>query len=123
MNSRTLKTISAAFALAIAVTFPIDVLADTTVAPQAIVNVNIYAGSVGQGANIQFSPAQPNVEGCSYAPGNLLWIDFSSPTQPDGKVLYSTVLAAVMAGKTPIFSVRGCRNGQVPVVYSVQINP
>jgi hypothetical protein len=124
MNSETLKTISAAFASAIAVTLPINASADTVVAPQAIVWVNVYAGTAAQGANIQFSPAQPKVEGCPYAPGNILWIDFSSPTQPDGKVLYATVLAAVMAGKTPIFGVRGCGdNGQLPLVYSVQVNP
>ena len=121
------KAISAgfgAFVLAIALTFPVDVFADTTIVPQAINYINVYAGTAAQGANIQFSPARPNVEGCPYAPGNLVWIDFSSPIQPDGKVLYATVLAAVMAGKTVIFSVRGCGpNGQVPMVYSVQVNP
>lgn len=126
-HSKKTKVISArsvAFASAIALALPANVFADTSIAPQAIAYVNIYAGTVAQGAVIQFSPAQPNVEGCPSAPGNLVWIDFSSPTQPDGKVLYATVLAAVMAGKTPIFSVRGCgNNGQIPLVYSVQVKP
>ena len=64
-----------------------------------VTQVSIYAGSSAQGAVLYITPAVPNLEGCTNTAGNLLWIDFSSATQPDGKALYATVLAALAQGQ------------------------
>ena len=88
-----------------------------------VTGVGVYSGTSGaQGAYVNFSPAQPGIEGCPYAAGNLLWIDFSSTTNPDGKTLYATVLAAYLAGRTLVFGVSGCADsGQAPLVYRVDV--
>ena len=118
------KSIGLATLLAVALSLPTAAFSDTEITPQSVVAVNVYAGTVGQGASVKFAPAQPNVEGCPYAAGNLMWIDFSSSVQPDGRVLYGTVLAGVVSGKKLVFSVRGCGNGgQLPFVYAVEIQP
>lgn len=117
------KSIKLATLLAVALS-PTAAFSDTEITPQSVVAVNVYAGTVGQGAWVKFAPAQPNVEGCPYAAGNLMWLDFSSSVQPDGKVLYATVLAGVVSGKKLVFSVRGCGNGgQIPLIYAVEIQP
>jgi len=104
---------------------PTSAFANSTVYPTKITSVNIYSGATAAtGAQIFVSPAVPGIEGCTYQPGNLLWIDFSSTAQPDGRALWATVLAGIMAGKTMQFSVSGCwNNGQVPIVYAVTILP
>ena len=82
-----------------------------------ITSYGVYAS----GAYINFSPAQPGLEGCIYATGNELWIDFA---QPEGKSLYATFLAAVLAGKPVGFGVSGCGDaGQLPLVYRVDVGP
>jgi hypothetical protein len=74
-------------------------------------------GTYATGAYITFAPAQPGLEGCTYAAGNQLWIDM---TTPDGKTLYATFLAAMLAGKAVGFGVSGCINTS-PVVYRVDV--
>ena len=71
------------------------------------------------GAVIVFAPAQPGIEGCSYQPGNELWIDFALP---EGKTLYATFIAAYTAGQKVGFGVSGCGDaGQLPSVYRVDV--
>ena len=96
--------------------------AATQVSGVTIVTVGIYVPSGGsQGAYVTFSPANPGLEGCTYSVGNELWID---TTQSDGKALYASVLAASLAGRTVTFGVGGCaNNGQVPLVYRVDVWP
>lgn len=84
-----------------------------------------YAGNSGShGVYIVISPALPGLEGCSVQAGNLIWIDFSSVTEPDGRSLYATVLAAYLSGHTVGFGVAGCDvSGQFPLVYRVDVGP
>jgi hypothetical protein len=86
-------------------------------------SISIYAGTATTGAEVIISPALPNgTEGCSGTPANTLFIDFSSTVQPDGRALYATVLAALLAGKQMNFGVLGCAlNGAVPLVYRVDV--
>ena len=96
-------------------------LAQTQVSA-TVTQVSIYTGSTAQGAVLYITPAVPNLEGCTNGPGNLLWIDFSSATQPDGRALYATVMAALAQGQRMAFGVSGCGDaGQVPVVYRIDV--
>ena len=71
------------------------------------------------GASIFVTPLNPGAEGCTYAPGGNIWIDFA---QPEGKTLYATFLAAMLAGKSLGFATSGCgASGQVPLVYRVDV--
>jgi hypothetical protein len=96
----------------------------TTQVGGTVVSVSVYSGAIGTtGAEVVISPALPNgTEGCTYTPANTIYIDFSSTIQPDGKSLYATVLAALLAGKQLTFGVSGCViNGQLPLVYRVDV--
>jgi hypothetical protein len=99
--------------------------ADTQITGVQILNVGVYAGSSGlQGAYVRFAPAIPAAEGCTYPPGDQIWIDFTSTTVPDGKTMYETVLKAYLANDLYLlsFGVRGCANQvQLPVVYRVDV--
>jgi hypothetical protein len=99
--------------------------ANTQITSVTITGLSIYAGSTGsQGAEVSFTPAMPGVEGCTYPAGNVFWIDFASASQPDGKSLYATVLAAYLAGHSLTFGVLGCaESGQLPLVYRVDVGP
>lgn len=81
----------------------------------------VYLGSYLNGAYAGFSPAMPGVEGCSYAPGNQVWIDWQS--DPNGKTLYATLLAAYHAGHKVGFAVNGCTSSGLPIVYRVDVSP
>ena len=74
-------------------------------------------GSYATGAYITFTPAIPGLESCSYANGNEVWIDF---TTADGKTMYATFMAAVLAGRAIGFGVSGCSGG-IPLVYRVDV--
>ena len=89
----------------------------------AISSINVYQGTMAQVANITFSTPLGHPEGCmNYAPDNVIRLDFSSPTEPSGKTLYATVLAAFLAGRSVQFGVRGCDpTGSLAIVYSVEI--
>jgi hypothetical protein len=99
--------------------------ADTQLIGITITGVGLYSGATGaQAAYVKFVPAMPGIEGCTYAPGDQIWIDFSSAAQPDGKTLYETVLKVFMSGGGhPLtFGLRGCADGgQVPLVYRVDL--
>jgi hypothetical protein len=101
--------------------------ADTQITGIQVVTVGLYSGAAGaQGAFVRFQPALPGAEGCPYAAGDQIWIDFSSAVMPDGKALYDTVLQAYLSGNslyTISFGVRGCgNNGQLPLVYRVDVS-
>jgi hypothetical protein len=73
------------------------------------------------GALMQFTPTTPSdTEGCTYSGKGYAWIDFSSSSQPDGKSLYATLVAAQLAGKLVGFGVNGCSGGY-PVVYGINV--
>jgi len=57
-----------------------------------------------------------------FSPGNALYIDFSYTTQPDGKALYASLLAAELAGKAVTFGVSGCgTSNQFPTIYRIDV--
>lgn len=96
--------------------------ADTNV-QGTITDITVYSVASGEnGAYIVLTPAFPaDTEGCTDSASNEIWIDFSDA---NGKTLYATVLAAQLAGQTLKFGVRGCGdNGQLPLVYSVNVVP
>lgn len=96
--------------------------ADTNV-QGTVTDVTVYSAASGvNGAYVIVTPAfAPNVEGCTGTADNEIWIDFSDA---NGKTLYATVLAAQLGGQTVNFGVRGCGdNGQLPLVYSVNVVP
>jgi len=65
-----------------------------------VIETTIYMGSTRTGALVKFSPASPGLEGCSYAGGNYVFIDYAAQVTPSGRDLYATVLAAYLAGRT-----------------------
>jgi len=99
--------------------------ATTQIPASTVTTIGTYTGVSGAlGAYVTFSPAIPGLEGCSNTTGNEVWIDFSSTTQPDGKTLYATILAAFLAGHTVGFGVNTCvQAGQMPLVYRVDVYP
>jgi hypothetical protein len=70
---------------------------------------------------VVFSPAVPNLEGCSYTAGDLVAIDWS--TNANSKSIYATALAAHIAGQKVGFGVSGCHSNGTPLVYRVDVNP
>lgn len=121
---RTTRTPLASLLLGLALALTAtNASASTQIINVTVTTVTIYKGDSGsQAAEIYFSPAVPGAEGCSYAPGNIVWIDFQSAMQPDGKSLYATVLAAFLAGRTVNFGVAGCADsGLLPNVYRVDV--
>src|SRR6185312_7764930 len=87
---RTRVLMSAAVGVLICALTPPVASGSSAVTSITVTQVSIYAGWAGTqvGGIVVFQPAQPGLEGCTYAPGNELWIDFSSTSQPDGKALY-----------------------------------
>jgi hypothetical protein len=90
--------------------------------------VNVYQASqtTTPGALIQFSPGSASGadnEGCAQSGKGYAWIDWSSTAQPDGKALYTSVLAAFMAGKQIGIGINGCNSSGYPVVYGINLNP
>ena len=101
-------------------------VASSQVPASTITSMGSYTGASGggMGAWVVFTPAIPNLEGCSNTAGNQVWIDFSSTVQPDGKTIYATVLAAFLSGHAVGFGVSGCVDGgQLPLVYRVDLYP
>jgi len=88
-----------------------------------VVQLSIYSNPAqSDGVIVYFTPGIPNLEGCSNTAGNALFIDFTVTTQPDGKTLYSSLLAAQLAGKTVTFGVSGCgAGGQFPTIYRMDL--
>ena len=76
------------------------------------------------GALIRVTPYTPaDTEGCSSSGTGYVWIDWSSSVQPDGKAVYSALLAAELAGKTVNVGVNGCSSSGYPVVYGIVVYP
>jgi hypothetical protein len=112
--------------VAMGMAFGPNLATGSTQVSATVVLVSIYSGAIGvSGAEVTISPALPNgTEGCTYTPANTIYIDFSSTVQPDGKSLYATVLAALLAGKKMTFGISGCSvNGALPLVYRVDVAP
>src|SRR5262249_25295863 len=85
--------------------------------------ITIYRGSVRTGALVQFSSGTPNLEGCSYNPsaGNVAFVDWSTSENPDGKAIYTTLLAAQLAGRQISIGTNGCTSEGFPLVYAVNV--
>jgi hypothetical protein len=92
-----------------------------TVGPVTITNITLYTGASGtQAALVTFTPATANLAGCSFAAGNVAWIDFSSSVAPTGNSLYATVLSAYVSGQTIGFGFSGCVDaGVYPLVNQI----
>ena len=88
-----------------------------------VTQLSIYSNRTqSDGVIVYFTPGISNLEGCSNVAGNALYIDFTITTQPDGKTLYSSLLAAQLAGKTVSFGVSGCgAGGQFPTIYRMDV--
>jgi len=106
-----------------------SVHATTQLGSVTVIGASIYMGNVGGGATgayIDITPAlAAGTEGCTGYGGawNVIWIDFSAATAPDGKALYATLLSAYLAGKRLTFGLSGCgMNGQIPQIYRVDIS-
>ncbi len=78
-------------------------------------------GAYTTGGYLWVTPASPGAEGCSYAPGDQVWIDWQS--DPNGKSLYSTALAAYLAGNKVGYALSGCTSGGLPIVYRIDVRP
>jgi hypothetical protein len=90
--------------------------------------ITIYQASqtAWPGALIQFSPGSASGadnEGCAQSGKGYAWIDWSSTAQPDGKALYTSVLAAFMAGKQIGIGLGGCNSSGYPLVYGINLYP
>jgi hypothetical protein len=104
--------------------FTVTARATTQVSGVTVTQHSIYAGTSAQGAIVYITPGVPNLESCSNTSGNMLWIDFSYATQPDGKSLYATLIAALAQNQTVTFGVSGCGDsGQLPIVYRIDVYP
>jgi hypothetical protein len=90
-----------------------------------VVRLHVFQASSGAnpGSLIIFSPAISDTEGCTKSGQGYAWIDWTSTLQPDGKALYTTVLAAAMAGMKLDIVVGGCSQGYYPLVYQVVAYP
>jgi hypothetical protein len=98
-------------------------VASSQVGGVTINQLSIYSRPTGNdGVVVYFSPGIPNLEGCTNTAGNALYIDFSYTTQPDGKALYASLLAAELAGKAVTFGVSGCgASNQFPIIYRIDV--
>ena len=83
-----------------------------------VIEVTTYQAPAAVGVLVKFSPASHNLEGCTYAGGDYAWIDTS---QADGKAVYSSLLAAYLAGKTMSIGVHGCTPEGRPRIYGVAL--
>jgi hypothetical protein len=81
--------------------------------------LSLYRGTVRTGALIQPSVAFTNADNCSNAAN--LFIDFSTTEAPDGKALYATALAALLAGKSVSIGTLGCSSEGYPLVYGINV--
>jgi hypothetical protein len=68
----------------------------------------LQMGAYADMGDIVFTPAVPNLEGCTYTNGEQLAIVWSA--SPDSKAMYSTALA-YLAGHKVRFGVSGCHSG------------
>ncbi len=100
---------------------PTAALANTNTV--TITMTTVYMGSTRTGALIQISPAYPGMNGCTYATGDQIFIDFAAQVTPGGRDLYATVLAAYLAGRQVSFGTQGCTSEGFPIAYGVNVLP
>jgi hypothetical protein len=84
-----------------------------------ILQLTLYQAPADVGALVKFSPATPNLEGCTYKTGDTAWID---TTTADGKGVYASLLAAQLAGHSVDVGVHGCVAGGYPRVYGITVH-
>jgi hypothetical protein len=92
--------------------------------PVSIASITVYQGggaSPPYGALVQLTSSPSDSEGCTHSSSGYAWVDFSSTTQPDGKVVYSALLAAQIAGLTVNIGITGCSSQGYPLVYAVGV--
>jgi hypothetical protein len=112
------RSASRAMAAAVVAGYAIVASASTQIpVDRTILQMGAYA-DLGY---IVFAPAVPNLEGCSYTNGDQLAIVWAA--SPDSKTMYSTALAAHLAGQRVGFGVSGCHSGGLPIAYRVDVKP
>ncbi|MCW8877828.1 MAG: hypothetical protein OQK04_03345 [Kangiellaceae bacterium] len=111
------------FAIIIAITLfyaPLSWAESFQLSGKKITEIHVYSTS----ASIKFTPADSANYGCSgNSQGSSVIISWAG--NEDMKAMYSTILAAYMAGKTVGFGVQGCLNGyfnETPLIYRVDLN-
>lgn len=111
-----MKPVARAIAAGAIASYAIAGAASTQVPPdRTITKMGLYS-SLGY---IEFTPAIPGLEGCSYTAGDQVGIDWS--TDANAKTIYATALAAYLAGQKVGFGVSGCNAGGLPLVYRVDV--
>lgn len=96
--------------------YAIAAAASTQVPPDRTI---LQIGSYADLGYIVFSPAVPNLEGCSYTTGDQVAIDWS--TNANNKSIYATALAAYLAGQKVGFGVSGCYSSGLPLLYRIDV--
>jgi len=99
------------------------VSASSQVSGVTVTQISVYSNPTSSdGVIVYFTPGIPNLEGCTNAAGNALYIDFTRTTQPDAKTLYASLLSAELAGKIVTFGVSGCgASNQFPTIYRLDV--
>ena len=92
--------------------------------PVTIAQVTLYQGrgtSPPYGALVQLTTSPSDSEPCTHSSRGYAWLDFTSTTQPDGRVLYAALLAAEIAGKSVNIGVSGYSSLGYPLIYAVGV--
>ena len=112
------RTLARACVAALVGAYAVVATASTQIAPdRTILQISSYADL----GFIVFSPAVPNLEGCSYSNGDQVAIDWS--TNANNKSIYATALAAHVAGQKVGFGVSGCHSSGLPLLYRIDVKP
>lgn len=115
---KRMANVTRAVTAAIVAGYAIVAAATTQIGPdRTITRIGAYGG-VGY---INFTPAVPNLEGCSYSAGDQVMIDWT--VDPNAKAMYATALAAHAAGQKVGFGVSGCHSSGAPLAYRVDMQP
>lgn len=112
----TIRTVARAMTATIVAGYAIVAAATTQIGvDRTITRIGAY-GDVGY---INFTPAVPNLEGCTQTSGDQVMIDWTA--DPNAKVMYATALAAHTAGQKVGFGVSGCHSSGWPLAYRVDV--
>ena len=84
--------------------------------------LTVYQAGAGvaPGVLIELTTSPGDTEGCAHSNEGAAWIDWSRTGEPDGKAMYSSILAAHMAGRLVGIGLNGCSSGGYPVAYGVE---
>jgi len=118
MKKNAIRTLLRALAAAVLAGYTLIAAATTQIAPDRTI---LQIGSYADLGYIVFSPAVPNLEGCSYTTGDQVAVDWS--TNPNNKSIYATALAAYLAGQKVGFGVSGCYSTGLPLLYRIDVKP